>query len=238
MGAWLARRGLAVHAYDQRGHGRSDGARGHIDAWEEYREDLRAALGQAETLLPGLPAFLYGHSMGSLVVLDYLIGEPDCVQGAILSGAAIDPVGVGTPAQIALAKVLARLWPTFRIGLQPGFSSKLSHDPAVAQEYDTDPLVQHAVTARWGSESLKTVARIKTNPQAIRLPVLFLHGESDPLNTAGGTREYFERIASPDKRLVVYPDCLHEPHNEPLLRDLVVRDVARWVDEVLEKAIA
>src|SRR3990172_3401424 len=49
-----------------------------------------------------------------------------------------------------------------------------------------------------------------------------------------GPRRYFEQIASTEKRLVVYPDCLHEPHNE-LLRDRVVRDVTRWVEQVLER---
>lgn len=227
--------GYAVFAYDQRGHGQSSGRRGHVDSWEDYRGDLGAARRQAADLFPGLPLFLYGHSMGSLVVLDYLLDNSDGVCGAILSGAAIDPVGVGTPGQIAMAKVLSRLWPTFQIKLADGFSSQLSHDTQVVEEYDADPLVFHAVTARWGAESLKTVERIKANPQVIRLPVLFIHGKDDPVNTAQGVRTYFDEIASPHKRLLVYPDCLHEPHNELLLRDQVVRDVTRWVNEVLEK---
>jgi alpha-beta hydrolase superfamily lysophospholipase len=231
----LAPAGLAVFVYDQRGHGQSDGRRVHIDSWEDYRGDLQAALRQVAAMLPGLPVFLYGHSMGSLVVLDYLIADPTGVSGAILSGAAIDPVGVGTPAQIVMAKILSRLWPTFQIKLEEGFSSKLSHDPAVIQNYDADPLVLHAVSARWGAESLKTVERIKDNPQAIQLPVLFIHGDSDTVNSVGGAKTYYDQIASPDKRLLVYPDCLHEPHNELLLRDQVVTDVTRWVNEVLEK---
>jgi len=230
----LVKAGFAVFAYDHRGHGRSDGARGHIHAWEDYRDDLRAALRQVASLLAGVPAFLYGHSMGSLVVLDYLMESPEEVRGAVISGAAIEPVGVGTPRQIALAKLLSRLWPTFSIKLEKDFSKKLSQDPAVIQAFDEDPLVLHAVTARWGAESLKTVERVKNNPQAIRLPVLFIHGDNDPVNTVEGARRYFEQIASTEKRLVVYPDCLHEPHNE-LLRDRVVRDVTRWVEQVLER---
>ena len=38
----LIPQGIAVYCYDQRGYGRSPGQRGHINAWEEYRQDLRA----------------------------------------------------------------------------------------------------------------------------------------------------------------------------------------------------
>lgn len=231
----LAAAGLAAFAYDQRGHGQSAGGRGHIDSWEDYRGDMKAALRQVEARLPGLPVIFYGHSMGALVILDYLLEEPDSARGAILSGVPIEPVGVGTPAQIAMAKILSRLWPTFLIKVKPGFSSKLSQDPQVVRDYDTDPLVFHAVTARWGAESLKTVERIKAKPQAIQLPVLILHGDCDPVNTPQGARAYFEQIVSPDKRLVIYPGCLHEPHNEQFLRERVVKDMIGWVDEVLEK---
>lgn len=230
----LVQSGLASFVFDQRGHGRSAGRRGHIDSWEDYRGDLDAALGQAAGLAPGLPLFLYGHSMGSLVVLDYLIEYPGCAQGAILSGVPIDPVGVGTPGQVKMAKILSRVWPTFQIKLEPGFSNKLSQDPQVVRDYDTDPLVFGAVTARWGAESLKTVERVKDNPQAIQLPVLFLHGDCDQVNTPQGAQDYFDQVASPDKRLIIYPGCLHEPHNERFLRERVIGDIVGWVDEVLE----
>src|SRR3972149_3393256 len=87
LSAGLVKAGFAVFGYDHRGHGRSDGARGHIHSWEDYRDDLRAALRQVASLLAGVPAFLYGHSMGSLVVLDYLMESPEEGGGAGISGA-------------------------------------------------------------------------------------------------------------------------------------------------------
>ena len=58
---------------DLRGHGRSPGLRGHIDGWEDYREDLQSFLQWSPTWEPARPRFVLGHSMGSLVVLDFKI---------------------------------------------------------------------------------------------------------------------------------------------------------------------
>ena len=69
----LVSRGHAVYALDLRGHGRSPGQRGHLMAWTEYREDVRAFVSTVAAREPGRPLFTYGHSMGGLIVLDYVL---------------------------------------------------------------------------------------------------------------------------------------------------------------------
>ncbi len=69
----LVEGGYAVFSYDQRGHGASEGRRVHIDRWSEYRDDLGTYIEMVSTQVPERPVVLYGHSMGSLVVLDYLL---------------------------------------------------------------------------------------------------------------------------------------------------------------------
>jgi alpha-beta hydrolase superfamily lysophospholipase len=101
----LVEGGYPVYGYDQRGHGRSPGPRGHIERWADYRGDLRAFLGLVVQHAPGRPLVLYGHSMGSLVVLDYLLQRPVGLAGAIVSGVALQPTGVGKPYQLATARV-------------------------------------------------------------------------------------------------------------------------------------
>src|SRR5690606_24379849 len=68
--------GVAVLAYDYRGHGRASGRRGHIDAWSDYHDDLDAAIAQARQLAPGKPVILVAHSNGSLISLRALT-DPD-----------------------------------------------------------------------------------------------------------------------------------------------------------------
>ncbi len=101
--------GYIVTGFDQRGHGQSEGQRGHIMAWEEYREDMRVYLAEVAKMAPGLPLFLYGHSMGSLVMPDYLLHYPDGYAGAILSGTAIEPKNSAPAHLVALARFMSRI---------------------------------------------------------------------------------------------------------------------------------
>ena len=155
----LTEQDYAVCGYDHLGCGQSTGQRGHINSWDNFRSGLRSCLQLVQSNFPGLPVFLYGHSMGALIALDYIQRSPQGLQGVVLSGTPIEPAGVGTPAKELVAKLLSRVWPTFSIdlGLDPG---GLSRDPRVVQAYKEDPLVQRNVTVRWGTEAMSTQAQI------------------------------------------------------------------------------
>jgi alpha-beta hydrolase superfamily lysophospholipase len=220
--------GYALFGYDQRGHGRSGGRRGHINAWTEYRGDLTLFMQRVSQQTQDLPRFLFGHSMGALVVLDYLIHQPHDLAGAILSGTPIEPADAAPPHLAFLAQILSRVWPTFSLN-QPIPGSSVSCDPHVAHAYDTDPLVESRRSARWGAESLRIVKEINRHPDAIDLPVLFIHGGLDRLVTAEGARRFFDRIPYPDKTFQLYPESRHEPHND-LNRRQVVHDIESWME--------
>ena len=219
--------GFILTGYDQRGHGQSEGQRGHINSWSEYREDLRTFMGMAGTLAPGLPLFLYGHSMGSLVVLDYILHYPEGLAGAISSGTALDPKEAAPPFQVLLAKALSGILPSFAIKVKLD-GSTLSRNPQVAKAYMDDPLVHWQRSPRWGTESMTVIEWIKSRAGEIRLPVLFLHGERDPLLSADGAQRFFEQIHYPDKTIHIYPDGLHEPHND-LDYKQVISDILSWM---------
>jgi alpha-beta hydrolase superfamily lysophospholipase len=219
--------GYVVYAYDQRGHGRSPGPRVYVDRWADYREDLGAFLGLVARQAPGLPIVIYGHSMGSLVVLDYLLGHPEGLAGAIVSGVALQPAGVGKPYQVVLARVLSRVTPrlTVDLGIDGG---SLTRDPQALEAARADPMLTSRATVRWGAESLATVRRVTEGMAAIDLPLLVLHGGADPLNRPAGAQALFETASSPDKTLRIYPGVRHEPHND-LGHEQVAGDVKEWL---------
>lgn len=230
----LVDRGYAVYGYDQRGHGASPGPRVHVDRWSQYREDLRAYLSLIGERRSGLPLVLYGHSMGSLVVLDYLLEHPRGLAGAIVSGVALEPAGVGSPALVAAARVLTHVTPRLTLDLKID-PRQLTRDPDALEATLTDPWLTSRATVRWGTESLDTVARIKDAMHEIDLPLLVLHGGDDPLNLPEGARALVETAASSDKTLLVYPGVLHEPHND-LGHEKVAADVADWLDRVTDSS--
>jgi len=220
--------GFIVAGYDQRGHGRSEGQRAHIDSWDEYRQDVRTFLGMARQLAPGLPVFLYGHSQGSLAVLDYVLHDPSGLAGVMSSGTALEPLDAAPPHLVLVAKVMSRIMPGFTIK-QPLPGASVSHDPQVAKAYDEDPLVCWDRSARWATECLSAIDFIKSHGTDLNLPILFLHGESDPLVSVAGAQRFFAQISSTDKTMHIYPGDLHEPHNE-FDFDHVIADIATWMD--------
>jgi alpha-beta hydrolase superfamily lysophospholipase len=223
----LVPRGCAVYGFDHRGHGRSRGQRGHIDSWAQYRGDVGAFLRMIENREPHRPVFLMGHSMGALVVLDYLIHDSKGLRGAIISGAPIQPAGVVKPVLVFASRLLSRVCPRFpmRLGLD---ASALSRDAAVVRAYVEDPLVHGRFTARWGAEALDAVARVKARAADVDVPVLLVHGEADRLNLPGGMRDFFAKVGSADKTLLVYPEMYHELHND-LGYDRYLSDLERWL---------
>lgn len=230
----LARRGIAVHAFDQRGHGLSGGAPAHVERWDRYLDDLDRFLVWvlAEGWGPASSPILLGHSMGSLIVLeeagraDRPPRRPD-VAGLITSGAALDPHGVARPWKVAAARILSRVLPRFPLDL--GISGEdLSRDPAVVRAYRDDPLVRRRATARWGAEALAAVERVRALVPSIRLPLLAVHGGDDPIASADGSRWLVDTVGSDDTRLEILPGAQHEPHND-MCRDRVAALMADWI---------
>lgn len=219
--------GFAVAGLDNRGHGRSGGRQGHIDSWSEYREDVHTFLEYVSAQFPRLPLFLYGHSLGALIVTDYVLFHPEGLDGLIVSGHPLRPTGSAKPLLILLARILSKYRPTisFPLGLDEG---TLSRDPEVVKAYREDPLVFRKVSARWGTETLAAIDRVRARASEIKLPLLILHGGADRINSVDGSKELFGLASSPDKQIRIYPGGYHEPHND-LDREVVATDVIEWL---------
>lgn len=223
----LVETGFACYGFDMRGYGRSGGRRGHIDAWSDYREDLKIFLNLVHSHLPGKPVFLFGFSLGALVALEYVLRDARGLQGVILSGTPIEPVGVAGPLKIMVARALSRWAPTFSIELVAAYES-VTRDPAVIEGLRTDRLHHNRVTARWGTESMASADWVRSRAAEIALPVLFIHGGADPLNLPGGVQRYYQQITFADKEIRVYPDSRHETHGD-LDYARVAADLRAWM---------
>ncbi len=236
LAGFLADRGVDVAAADLRGHGRSPGRRGHVRRWSDYRDDVEALLGRLSRQHPELPLFLYGHSMGALVVLEYAIRRPVGLAGLVSSAVPLVPTNVASPSKIAAANLLSRLWPSFPMRLRLD-TSALSRDPAVVRAYEEDPLVHDRGTARWGVEVMAVTRWISDNGGELSVPLLLIHGAADRIASPAGSRQLHDMLGGASSvegeatsTLRVYDDAFHEPHND-LDRESVWADIAIWIDE-------
>jgi alpha-beta hydrolase superfamily lysophospholipase len=222
----LVPQGYGVYALDLRGHGRSPGQRGHIQQWLEFREDLRAFLQFIRSKEEVDTCFLWGHSMGGTISLDYALHYPDDLQGLILSAPALGHIGV--PAwRLAVGKALSRLWPQFKlkVGINHSLSSR---DLAVLADYEADTLRHEYGTARLSAEFFKTVGWIHQNINRLKVPLLLLQGDADGITSPESSQLLFQRLHSVEKTYRHYPDSYHDLYADLNYME-VISDIASWM---------
>jgi alpha-beta hydrolase superfamily lysophospholipase len=234
VGRWFAARGFAVHAYDQRGHGRSEGDRGHVERFDDVLDDLERLLDLVRREHPGLPAFVVGHSMGGLEVAAWVSGRRPDIAGAVTSGAALEVAEVPSPVQRAALRVMRRLRPKARLD-RPIAPEALSRDPEVGRAYQSDPLVFQYMTLSLAAALFGAGRRALAEASRTEVPMLLLHGEDDPLIPASASRRFFEQLDPSRSELRIYPGLRHEIFNEPE-QEQVFGDVLAWIEKRPEAA--
>ena len=223
VGHFLADRGLAVTAFDLRGHGESGGHRFHVDSFDQFVDDVATV---AETLDDAVPWILYGHSMGGLIATLYLTSDHPQPDAAVLSSPALDD---NLPGYLHLAgEVLGRVVPT--LAIDNSFSAEqLSRDPAVGAAYFADPLVETKATTGIGRAGFAAQREANDRLDEISVPTLVFHGAEDALVPPSASAP-LASVSGVQRK--VYPGLRHETHNEPE-RDQVLADVADWIDAAL-----
>ena len=226
MGERLAAAGYSVYAFDLRGHGRSDGARVYPDRWLDYVNDLRTVLHDVARAVPGVPVFVFGHSMGGAIAT--LTAELPGAQlaGLITSGAAL--AIAKPPLAIGVTRTIGALLPGAALLELP--NAEFSSDPAAAKTMDKDPLVeQDKVPARTAAGLIGGIHLIWSGVDQLTLPMLVLHGGADTVTPPAGSRMLVAAAPSADKALHIYPGLAHDLVHEPQGTQ-VVDDIQAWLD--------
>jgi alpha-beta hydrolase superfamily lysophospholipase len=218
--------GLAVRAYDHRGHGRSGGARGDVPDGDRILDDAAMVVADFSKQYP--KPLLLGHSMGGLFAARFAVEGRAPLRGLILSSPALAlPLSAG---QKLLAKLLAKVAPGLAIpnGLERRY---LSHDPKVVDAYNGDPLVHAKISARLLRCMLASIAKAHAKAPALRLPTLIVAAGDDHLVDARGSRSFFDLLSPGMATLHIYPQLYHEIFNE-LEAEQVFSDVRAWLQKL------
>ena len=223
----LTEAGCILSTFDHRGHGRSPGLRGHVESTDQFLTDIGASLGVAQALAPDCPQFLFGHSMGGLLALDYAIRSPAGLAGVIASAPLLTQPNVAPWLNFA-ASALSRIKPDFSMdtGVKP---ETISRDPAEVKRYRDDPYVHGRASARLGTELRVAQTWVQSHAGDLRIPLLLYHGTDDPLVPIAGSRTFFANMNAGDKEWIEWPGGYHESHND-LQRADVFAAVVDWLD--------
>jgi acylglycerol lipase len=227
----FAAAGIETHAYDLRGFGGSAGRRAYVARWSDYHDDVEDQLASVREAARGLPVVLYGHSMGGLIALGYVLAEPPRPAPDLLVLSAPAIAAVVPRWKRALADVLGRVMPTVEIpnALPEG---GLSRDLRVEVAYRSDPLNVHRTTARLGMELFHEQARVQAalaRIGALPMSTYVLHGSDDPIVPLSASSS-LEKRENVTRR--VYPRLRHEMHNEPEA-SAVIGDTLAWIQSAV-----
>ena len=236
VAAFLNGRGWRVVAYDQRGHGKSEGERGRLHTSDDLLVDLAQVLDAVRAEHPGWLVLL-GHSLGGLIAARFVAGA---VASAALWSRPVEALVLSSPVldtdmsavQKAMLAVLGPLTPNLAVGngLKPEW---ISRDPAVVAAYKADPLVHDRIAPRLarfivdGGEFIRRVAPRWT------VPTLLLYAGADRCVVPAGSAAF---AAAAPKEVVtarVFPALFHEIFNEPE-RAEVLSVLAAWLDTLAD----
>ncbi|MCH9680926.1 MAG: lysophospholipase [Deltaproteobacteria bacterium] len=230
---------------DHRGQGKSGGPKGDVHAFEDYARDLRTVIETVAQTRPAgerpdaMPWLLFGHSMGGLISLIYLLDHAKAIPlaGAVISSPLIE-AWVSTFKRWS-AEVGSRLvpWLTQPTGIPP---ETISRDPEEVKRYANDPRRVGVLSGRWYGAMKRAVARVRAEGGSIDVPALWYVGTGDQIVNYEPTVALFKSFPEAEQRgqsLHCFTDYYHELHNEPeALRQPVIEMVEQWVLERVEES--
>lgn len=222
---------IATVAIDLRGHGNSEGQRGHMPSFDHMMHDLTLSLAHVTNDYKGIPVILYGHSMGGNLILNYLLRNSDGVIGAIATGPYLR-LGFDPPKwKVLLAKLSANVYPALS---QPTGLERvaLALSPQIIDEYENDPLVHDRMTASFfiniHQAGINAIARSKE----LEIPILLMHGSEDRLTSPEGSKDFHANAGS-NVTFHLLEGLYHEVHNEPE-KNQVFKIQLEWIEALLK----
>lgn len=225
----LGCRAYAVFVPDHRGHGRGARTLADIESFDRVLEDVGKLRRRALQRVPGVPLFLFGHSMGGLLALLYALEFQGELTGLILSGTLAKLPEYVSPFLVKISSVMARLLPLLPV--QDFDYTQISRDPAVIRRIEEDDLhYKGKIRARTGFEMLKGMRRVEEELGRISLPVLILCGGEDVTVSPESSELIFQGISSRDKTKRLFAGLRHDILNEPE-KEEVLAVIGDWIEK-------
>jgi alpha-beta hydrolase superfamily lysophospholipase len=232
LGEVMAGAGLSTFALDLRGHGASDGRRGHVRRFEILLQDVDRFRREVEGCLPpGLPLFLMGHSLGGLIAVRSLEEYDAPLAGAIITAPWLATAAPVPRWLVLLANVLDRVMPAFPFPYRID-PSDLSHDQERVDDYRGDADIHTIITPRMFTEVSTAMHLALQRGDRIDIPVHFLLAGEDRIVDTSRSLAFVRSLPSPEITVEVLEGHYHEVLQE-VDRQEIMTMIRSWIDDRL-----
>ncbi|MBC8768113.1 lysophospholipase [Arenibacter sp. BSSL-BM3] len=207
----LLKENLVVFGYDNIGHGKSGGKRGHCLTYYALIELLDIVFAKARLLNPNKPIFLYGHSMGGNLVLNHALRIKSDFTGIVASSPYLKLAFQPPKWKMTLGKAMLQIFPsiTMSSGLNPQHISRIAQE---VEKYIADPLVHDRVSPMYSFPIMEAGEWAINNGHKLKIPTLLLHGTGDKIIDYRGTQSFHENSNKTELQLI--EGGYHELHKD------------------------
>lgn len=232
LGKALSEHGFAMFSMDARGHGRS-GEKcaykdGYVERFDDFIEDLKIFFNKiVNPQASGLPVFISGHSMGSIISMNYIIKYPSGIKGLTLvsTGASFN---TASKIMIMISKVLGKIFPNASLKLL--YPKKAFKNNELMYKTVISPYTPKRLYAKIGIALSNGLKHAVKNAGKIKLPLFFQHSTRDWLFKK--QKELFDNFGSEDKTRIFYEKQPHEIYKSHApFRLIAINDLIDWLNK-------
>ncbi len=234
---FLAPRGIAILAPEMRGQGNDPRpeCRGDLTDCAHLTRDLHAFVDHARSLHPEIPWFLYGESMGALIVLAGA-ADPDrpCPAGTVLASPVVEPDGKLKPWQRMLLTLMIWALPKLRIDparlvIRNKAQPRMTRDDSAEDRIRQAPHRVRWFTLRFFAQLERLLHSAQASAPSLREPVLVLYAGCDVFVKADAVERFLPSLGSKEVCARLYPGAYHMLLHD-YDRDAVLDDLRAWLE--------
>ena len=220
---------LAVVSYDQFGHGKTQGKKGHNPGYTYLLDCLALVTEKTAELYPGQPLFLYGHSMGGNVVINYVLKRSHPFKGVVATSPLLRLAFQPPQWKLRAGKIMQKLAPSITLPSELD-ATAISRDPDEVQKYIDDPLVHDKISANYSLAVFEAGEWAIANADKLNTPALIVHGTGDQITSHEASKEF---VQNSDKmaEIELIEDGYHELHND-LEKEAVLEFILTWIEKI------
>lgn len=218
---------LAVVTYDNVGHGKSSGKRGDCPSYGSLMEILKRVIERATVLYANVPLFLYGHSMGGNLVLNYALRNKLRIAGIVATSPYLRLAFKPPKWKMFLGRLMLRSFPM--VTLPSGLDAKgISRISEAVENYSKDPLVHDMVSPRFSFPVMEAGEWAIANASQLETPTFLLHGTADPIIDYKATEEFHRN--SHKTELKIFDGGFHELHHDSC-QEALLFSLSNWLKQ-------
>ncbi len=205
----LAMPETAIFAWDARGHGASEGKRGHASCFMQYVRDLAEFFAHIakEHGFTEDRIVLVAHSVGAVIAATWVHDYAPQLAGLVLATPAFD-VNLIVPGALTSIRLMLKVKPDAIIKSYVR-GEWLTRDAAAAAEYDADAKISKDISARILVDLFDTSQRVIADAVVMDRPLLFFSATADRVVTRDSLNHFFTNYGASEKEHITLHDARH-----------------------------